>query len=85
MYPTWSVPVPEGRRARSLVDSPVSGGVESLKIYELLSRDAYLAIEAKGQGLTFAGHVPFLVSAGEASDAGQKSMEHLRNVLYACS
>jgi imidazolonepropionase-like amidohydrolase len=50
-------------------------------------RDAYLAIadEAKKQGLPFAGHVPEAVSALEASDAGQKSIEHLTGLWITCS
>ena len=54
-------------------------GVEFIKVYSLLPRDAYLAIaeEARASGLPFAGHVPNSVSLEEASDAGQKSFEHL--------
>ena len=50
-------------------------------------REAYLAIadEAKKQGLPFAGHVPESVSAAEASDLGQKSIDHLTGVELACS
>jgi imidazolonepropionase-like amidohydrolase len=33
----------------------------------------------------FAGHVSEFVTAAEASDAGQKSIEHLTGVLVACS
>jgi len=35
--------------------------------------------------MVFAGNVPEFVSAAEASDAGQKSIEHLTGVLVACS
>src|ERR1051325_3227862 len=53
----------------------------------MLPRDGYFAIadEAKRQHMVFAGHVPEFVSAAEASDAGQKSIEHLTGVLVACS
>lgn len=53
-------------------------GVDFIKIYDELSRDAYFAIadEAKKLGLPFAGHVPVAVRATEASDAGQASIEH---------
>jgi imidazolonepropionase-like amidohydrolase len=62
-------------------------GFDFVKVYSLLPREAYFAIadEAKKQGLPFAGHVPYSVSAGEASDAGQKSIEHLTGILAACS
>ena len=62
-------------------------GADFVKVYSLLPRDVYFAIaeEAGRQGLPFAGHVPNSVTAGEASDAGQKSIEHLQGVFLACS
>jgi imidazolonepropionase-like amidohydrolase len=62
-------------------------GADFVKVYTKLPRDAYLCIadEAKKQGLPFAGHVPESVSAAEASDLGQKSIEHLTGVELACS
>src|SRR5262249_52698864 len=62
-------------------------GVDFLKVQSNLSRDAYFAIaeEARKQNISFAGHVPDRVTAWEAADAGQKSIEHLTNVLRACS
>ena len=63
------------------------GGSDFVKVYSLLPRDAYFAIaaEARRQGIPFAGHVPDSVSVAEASDAGQKSIEHLTGVLLGCS
>jgi imidazolonepropionase-like amidohydrolase len=51
------------------------------------AREAYFALadEAKKQNIAFAGHVPETVTAAEASNAGQKSIEHLSNILIACS
>lgn len=62
-------------------------GADFIKVYDRLPRDAYFAIadETKKQGLPFAGHVPLAISAAEASDAGQKSEEHLYGVLFGCS
>jgi imidazolonepropionase-like amidohydrolase len=62
-------------------------GADFVKVYTKLPREAYLAIadEAKTQGLPFAGHLPESVSAGEASQLGQKSIEHLTGVELACS
>jgi imidazolonepropionase-like amidohydrolase len=53
----------------------------------MLPRAAYfaLAAEAKRQNMVFAGHVSEFVSAAEASDAGQKSIEHLTGIIVACS
>jgi imidazolonepropionase-like amidohydrolase len=74
----------EGRQA---VQTLKKRGADFIKVYTKLPREAYVAIadEAKKEGLTFAGHVPEAVSAAEASDLGQKSMEHLFGILLACS
>lgn len=73
----------EGRRAVSTIKRDF----DFVKVYSLLPREAYFAIadEAKKQKIPFAGHVPMSVSALEASDAGQKSIEHLEGVLLASS
>jgi imidazolonepropionase-like amidohydrolase len=87
--PIWpgSIPVKDGAEGRQLVIRMKQGGVDFIKVYSRLPREAYFAIadEAKKQGIPFAGHVPDAVSAMEASDAGQKSIEHLTGVLVACS
>ncbi len=74
----------EGREA---VRKTKKDGYDFVKVYSLLPRDVYFAIadEAKKQHLPFVGHVPSSVSVAEASDAGQKSMEHLYGILLACS
>ena len=74
----------EGRKAVLTVKEM---GADFIKVYSMLPRDAYFAIadEAKRQNMVFAGHVSEFVSAAEASDAGQKSIEHLTGVLVACS
>ena len=74
----------EGRKAvRSLKER----GADFIKVYTKLPRPAYRAIadEAKKVGLPFVGHVPESISAAEASDLGQKSMEHLFGIFLACS
>jgi len=65
--------------ARQAVRSLKNRGVDFIKVHNLLSREAYFAIadESKKQGLQFAGHVPFSITATEASNAGQRSIEHL--------
>jgi imidazolonepropionase-like amidohydrolase len=87
--PVWpgSVAVSTDAQGRETVTSLKKQGVDFIKVYSLLPREAYLAIadEAKKQGIPFAGHVPISVSAAEASDAGQKSIEHLTGVLLGCS
>ena len=68
--------------ARSKAD-----GSEFIKIHDDLSREGYLNLvaESKKQGFIFVGHVPDGISAEEASDMGQKSIEHLRGVLLSSS
>jgi imidazolonepropionase-like amidohydrolase len=74
----------EGRQA---VTRAREDGADFVKVYTGLPREAYFAIaeEAKKQGIPFAGHVPLSVSAEEASQAGQRSIEHLTGILPACS
>jgi imidazolonepropionase-like amidohydrolase len=65
----------------------VQRGVDFIKVQSILSRDAYFAIAqaARREKIPFVGHVPDQVTAAEAADAGQHSIEHLTNVLRACS
>jgi imidazolonepropionase-like amidohydrolase len=87
--PVWPLSIAASNEAegRQAVLSLKRRGADFVKVYSLLPREAYFAIvdEAKKQGMTFAGHVPEAINAGEVSDAGQKSIEHLTGVLLACS
>jgi putative CocE/NonD family hydrolase len=87
--PIWpgSIVAANAKEGRDAVQSLKKHGADFIKVYTKLSREAYFAIadEAKKEGLPFAGHVPESVSAAEASDAGQKSMEHLYGLSLACS
>jgi len=87
--PIWpnSISVRNEDEGRKAVRKVKQWGADFVKVYALLPRDAYFGIadEAKQQGITFAGHVPNAVSPAEASDAGQKSIEHLTGILIACS
>jgi imidazolonepropionase-like amidohydrolase len=69
------------------VHSLVQRGVDFIKVQSSLSRKAYIAIAeaSKREHISFVGHVPDSVTAMEASDTGQKSIEHLTGVLRACS
>ena len=68
--------------ARTAVRELKAAGVDFIKVYSSLPKDLYLAVagEAKTDGIPFVGHVPYPVTAAEASDAGQKSLEHLTEV-----
>lgn len=82
-----SIAVSSEAEGRQTVVSLKQRGADFIKVYDLLPRAAYFAIadEAKKCGITFAGHVPATVTASEAADAGQKSIEHLGNVAVSCS
>ena len=58
-----------------------------IKTYSWIPRAAYFALarEAKKIGETFAGHVPYSVSVIEASDSGQRSIEHEDDFMRACT
>lgn len=62
-------------------------GADFIKVYNRVPRDAYftLAATAKALNIPFAGHIPASITAQEASAAGQKSIEHLFNILLSCS
>ncbi len=87
MFPDISVAVGNEAEGRQAVNSLKARGADFIKVYSLLPRDTYFAIadEAQRQGIPFAGHAPDTVSAAEASDAGQKSIEHLSGIRLACS
>src|SRR4030095_6518181 len=87
--PLWreSVSVADEAQAREAVRKARKDGADFIKIYSRLTRDAFFAIadETKNLGVPFAGHIPQSVTVAEASDAGQKSIEHLTGILMACS
>ena len=87
--PVWngSVSVKDDLEARQAVINAKQAGADFIKVYSRLTREGYLAIadEARKLGIPFAGHIPPSVTAAEASEAGQKSVEHLTTVLTACS
>jgi hypothetical protein len=82
-----SLVVTNSAAAAEDVHSLISRGADFIKVQSNLSRDAYFAIAevCRRERITLVGHVPDHVTASEASDAGQKSIEHLTGVLRACS
>jgi imidazolonepropionase-like amidohydrolase len=82
-----SLVVTNSAEAADDVHSLISRGADFIKVQSNLSRDSYFAIAdvCRREHITFVGHVPDHVTAAEASDAGQKSIEHLTGVLRACS
>ncbi len=73
--------------AQPAVDSLIRLGVDFIKVHSQLTRESYFAIAraARARGATFVGHVPRTVGAADASDSGQRSIEHLLTIPNECS
>ena len=73
------IPIKTPEEAREAVKNLKQQGADFIKVIDLPSREAFFAVadEAKRQNLPFVGHVPAVVSASEASDAGMRSIEHV--------
>jgi imidazolonepropionase-like amidohydrolase len=68
--------------ARAQVRALHAGGADFVKVYSALSRSLYFAIadEAKKVGIPYTGHVTPAITALEASNAGQRTFEHVIGV-----
>lgn len=79
--PMWpgSVAVHTPDQARRTVDSLQQAGVDFIKIYSLLPRDAFFALaeRARANNILFVGHIPTTVSPLEAAEAGMADLEHM--------
>lgn len=73
--------------AQPAVDSLIRLGVDFIKVHSQLTRETYFAIAraARARGVPFAGHVPRSVLPEEASDSGQRSIEHLLTIPNQCT
>jgi len=82
-----SIVVQDAAEARNAVQRLKFEGVDFIKVQSRLQPEAYFAIaqEAQKGGMRFVGHVPDSITARQASDAGQASIEHLTGVLLGCS
>ncbi len=87
--PVWpnSIAVETADEARKVVDEQKQRGADFIKVYSLLSREAYFAIvdEARRQNIPVDGHVPNSVTVLEATAAKQRTIEHLIGMELACS
>lgn len=87
--PIWpgSLGVETPEAGRRVVDSLAASGAGFIKVYSRLSPETFRAIadQARRRGITIAGHIPTLVAAAEASDLGQRTVEHLTTITSACS
>jgi len=69
------------------VDSLVKLGVDFIKVHGQLTRPTYFAIarRARERRIPFAGHVSQAVGSADASDSGQKSIEHMLAIPAPCT
>ena len=77
-HPEHAIPVHNAVEGKQAVDSLKAMGSDFAKVYDGVPRDAYFAIaeESNKVGLPFVGHVPGSIRVVEASNAGQRSLEH---------
>jgi imidazolonepropionase-like amidohydrolase len=85
--PSNPVVVRTAAEARAVVDSLVDAGADFIKVYENLPREAYFAImdQARRRGIPVDGHLPFRITAEEAAEAGQRTVEHPEALAAGCS
>lgn len=85
----WAAPsgAPTSEEAARAVRLLVEQGADFIKVFPLIGQDAYQAIVAEANRLRVpvAGQVPEPVTAAEASNAGQRSIDHLDHIILGCS
>jgi hypothetical protein len=87
--PIWpgSLIAAKAEQAETAVRALRDAGADVVKLYSRLSRDGYIAVihASQAAGLPTVGHVPISISAWDAAREGQHSIEHLSELLLACS
>src|SRR5215467_13899825 len=88
-HPFWpfSIAVKNESDARQAVGALVKEKADFVKVYNTLSREVYreIAASAKENHIPFEGHIPPDVTPAEASDLGQRSIEHLWGIAPYCT
>jgi imidazolonepropionase-like amidohydrolase len=85
--PIAHLPARTPAEAAAAVDSLARLGVDFVKLHTGLTRETFFAAAraARAHHLPFAGHVPRVVGAADASDSGIASIEHLLTIPTPCS
>ena len=85
--PIAHIEVRTAEQARRAVDSLARLGVDFVKVHGGVPREAFFAAarEARRRDLPLAGHLSPGVTVTEASDSGQRSLEHLLGFTNQCS
>jgi imidazolonepropionase-like amidohydrolase len=86
-WPGMTMVVRNPEEGRPAVDLVKAAGVDFVKIHTQMSSETWWSIVARAREvkLPFAGHIPYAISAAAASNAGQRSIEHLEGLPMACS
>jgi imidazolonepropionase-like amidohydrolase len=88
-HPVWpgSIKVSTEAEGKQAVHTLQAAGVDFVKVYTAVPRAAYFGIaeEALKDRIPFVGHVPLEIGVDEASNAGQRSIEHLMGILLYSS
>jgi imidazolonepropionase-like amidohydrolase len=86
-YWPGSIGVSSPEEARAAALAQIESGVDFLKVYSLLTKEAFDAIAevAAEQGVPFAGHVPEAITIQHAAEQGMSSAEHMYGVLLGAS
>jgi imidazolonepropionase-like amidohydrolase len=79
--------VQDPEEARAAVRELKRRGADFIKIISVPSKETFFAVadESKKQNISFVGHLPFQVSAIEATNAGMHSIEHLLYSAFSLS
>ncbi len=85
-FPDWLV-VDSVHKIKAALDTLQMEGSDFVKIYNKVPKQVYFELvkEAHKRGMRVEGHLPMSVSAIEASNAGQKSFEHLLGIPDLCT
>lgn len=83
----WVSDVRDEETVRAAFSDARESGTDLVKVFSFIGRDVYFAIadESRRTGIPFGGHVPYAVTAAEAAEAGQSTIEHLTGVLHGGS
>ena len=85
--PDQSFAVDTPQEALARLDSLIDGGVDFIKIYEMLRPEVLAAVveRAHARGLKVIGHVPIRMTTPDALEAGLDGIEHLRGMEFDCA
>lgn len=85
-FPDWLV-VDSLHKIKPALDTLQIEGSDFVKVYNKIPKEVYFELikEARQRGMSVQGHLPMSVTAIEASNAGQKSFEHMLGIPDMCT